>query len=104
MHISKFILEQGHTPLNPFMLFDYFLADTVDRQAVRDANNNIVTRADEVWVFGPVSDGVLAEIRIAKEHGKPIRYFEIVKSREIAEIQKADVAFEDELAQFAHEL
>jgi len=72
-HISKFVLENG--AINPFMLFGYFLLDTVERDKIRDANNNIVKRVDELWVFGPISNGVLAEIRIAKKEGKPIKYF-----------------------------
>jgi hypothetical protein len=48
-HIQKFVLEEGAVPLNPFMTFDYFLVDTVPRNAVREANNNLVHRADAVW-------------------------------------------------------
>lgn len=65
MHISRYVLDQGKVPLNPFMLFDYFLLDSIDRDAVRRANNSIVLRADEIWVFGPISNGVLSEILIA---------------------------------------
>ena len=83
MHISKYVLEEGKVPLNPFMLFDYFLLDTVDKDTVRNANNSIVLRADEVWVFGPISNGVLAEILLAQDAGKPIRYFKIEKPHRI---------------------
>jgi len=62
MFISKFVLEQGGVPLNPFMLFDYFMLDSVDRDIIRQANNIGVMRSDELWVFGPISDGVLVEI------------------------------------------
>jgi len=104
MHISKFVLEQGCVPLNPFMIFQYFMLDTVDRDVVRNGNNNLVKRADEIWVFGPIADGVLAEIRLAKNIGKPIRYFKIVDSRDIAEISKDEAEFEDDLAKYKHEL
>ncbi len=57
MFISQFVLNQGKVPLNPFMLFDYFLLDTVDRDRIRDANNSLINRADELWVSGPVSKG-----------------------------------------------
>ena len=43
-------------------------------------------RADELWVFGKISDGVMAEIKLAKKLGKPIRYFEVVNSKDIKEI------------------
>lgn len=47
-HISKFVLEQGWVPLNPFMVFDYFFLDTIDRNIVREANNNVVLKSDEI--------------------------------------------------------
>jgi len=100
MFISRFVVEQGGVPLNPFMIFDYFLLDSVDRDAVRAGNNTIVTRSDEIWVFGPISNGVLAEINLAKETGKPLRYFNVVKSKDIVEVTKEDMEFEDEVAEF----
>ena len=103
-HISKFVLEQNCVPLNPFMIFEYFMLDTVERDTVRTANNNLVKRADETWVFGSVSDGVLAEIQLAKQEGKPIRYYAILKSREIKEISKDEVEFEDDLEKHRDEL
>lgn len=94
-HISKFVIEKGFVPLNPFMISDYFMLDTVDRDLVRAANNSMVKRADELWVFGQISNGVLAEIKLAKQLGKPIKYFEIIKSKDIIEIPKDKVVFED---------
>ena len=94
MHISKFVLEKDCIPLNPFMIFGYFMLDTVDRNKIREANNTLVEKADELWVFGQVSDGVLAEIKIAKEKQKPIKYFAVINSKEIKEISKDEVEFE----------
>ncbi len=103
-HISKFVLEHNCVPLNPFMIFEYFMLDTVDRDLIRNANNNLVKKADELWVFGPVSDGVLAEIRLAKKLSKPIRYFKIIKSEKIEEISKNAVEFEEDLEKYRNEL
>jgi len=97
MHISKFVLEKDCIPLNPFMIFEYFMLDTVDRNKIREANNTLVKKADELWVFGQVSDGVLAEIKIAKEKQKPIKYFTVIDSKEIKEISKDEIEFEREL-------
>ena len=36
----------------------------------------------------PISDGILAEIKIVKKLNKPIKYFTIVDSKEIKEISK----------------
>jgi len=93
-HISKFVLEKGYVPLNPFNIHGYFMLDTLPRDLIRCSNNNLVKRAD----------GVLFEIRLAKEYNKPIRYFEVIKSKEIMEITKEQLKFEDGLERFLHEL
>ncbi len=103
-HISKFVLQKDYIPLNPFMIFEYFLLDTIDRDTIRNANNNLVRRADELWVFGPISDGVLNEIILAKELNKSIRYFEIINSKDIKEISKSDIVFEEGLEKYRKEL
>ena len=79
--ISVFVLELGAVPLNPFMIFAYFLTDKVSRDDVRRGNNTVVRRSDELWVFGPISDGVLSEIILAQDLGKKIRYFAVKNSR-----------------------
>ena len=48
------------------MMFSYFLLDTVDRKLLIAANNNLIKRSDELWVFGEKSDGVREEIKLAK--------------------------------------
>lgn len=102
MHISKFVLKQGKVPLNPFMVFDYFLLDTIERDAVRKANNSLVFRADEIWVFGNISNGVLSEILIAKEEGKQIRYFQIEKPHNIVPVDIMSIEMEDEVSDCKH--
>jgi hypothetical protein len=104
MHISKYVLEQKCVPLNPFMIFQYFLLDTVDRDLVRQGNNNIAMKADEIWVFGPVSDGMLAEINIAKEKGKPIKYFKIENANNIIPISKDEIEMEENVKEFKDQL
>lgn len=103
-HIVKFVLEQGGVPINPFTSYDYFLLDTVDRDVIRNANNNLVNLADELWVFGSISNGVLAETLHVKSTGRPIRYFELVNDRECKEISKEELVFEDGLEKFRNEL
>ncbi len=99
MFISKYVLEQNAVPLNPFMVFDYFLLDSVDRNLIREANNNLVIKSDEIWVFGPISNGVLSEIILGKSLAKPIRYFSLQKST-IIRIDKGMVEFEEEVKKF----
>ncbi|MHB8571463.1 MAG: DUF7768 domain-containing protein [Candidatus Dormibacteria bacterium] len=77
MHLTKFVLDEGCVPLNPFMMFDYYLMHTVDKDTVRGAINNLISRCDEVWVFGNMSLGVKVQVGIAKRMNKPLRYFDI---------------------------
>lgn len=77
MHISKYCIQNLHIPLNPFMLFRYFLGDLIPRDAVYGANQNIVKVCDELWTFGEISDGVLKEIETAKDYNKKVRHLKI---------------------------
>ncbi len=103
MHISQFCLQNKVIPLNPFMLFRYFLGDTVHRDTVYRANNNIVRLCDEVWTFGEISDGVLAEVKLKKEQEQPVRYYKIATTNPATfrRITANQVVFEDpQLEQF----
>ena len=100
MHIAKFVLESGKVPMNPFLAFDYFLADLVDRDLVRNANNNLVRIADELWVFGSISNGVFAEMKQVQAAGKPIRFFQIVKDRDFVEVTLEQAEYEDGVEKF----
>jgi len=76
--VSAFVLQQGAVPLNPFMVFDYFLQENVARDLVRSGNNNLIRIADELWVFGDkLADGVFLEILLARALDKKVRYFTI---------------------------
>ena len=76
-HITKFVLDEGHVPVVPFMLFDYYLLHTVPKETVRAACNNLIMRSDQMWVFGNLSLGVKVQIGIAKRLKKPLRYYDI---------------------------
>ena len=74
-HIIKYILEKGYTPTCAFMMFSYFLLDTVNRKTLIQANNDLIRRSDELWVFGEISDGVSEEVKLAKYIKMPIHYY-----------------------------
>jgi len=102
MQISKFCIEKKVIPLNPFMLFRYFLGDLVPRETIYRSNNNIVRISDEVWVFGEVSDGVLAEVKMKKEMGGGARFFKIVDGNPVKfrKTPPKGVKFEDDLGKY----
>ncbi|MFA5830465.1 MAG: hypothetical protein WC878_01410 [Candidatus Paceibacterota bacterium] len=95
-HISKFVLEKNGVPLNPFMIHEYFLLDTVNRDKIRESNNTLVIRADELWVFGEISNGVATEIALAKKMKKLIRYFSVIDSKKIKESKEEKMVLEKE--------
>ena len=98
--ISKYVLEKQHVPLNPFMLFDYFMADKVDRNAILYGNSKFIELADELWVFGPISDGVFAEIKLVEQMGKPVKYFFIDKNKGLTEISKEKAEIEEDVKHY----
>jgi hypothetical protein len=75
--ICAYVLRRGAVPVDPFMSLGYFLYDMVEKDLVRRANNNLIMRCDELWVFGEPSDGVLAEIALATSLEKPVRRFDL---------------------------
>ncbi|MEF2175148.1 MAG: hypothetical protein V3575_01645 [Candidatus Absconditabacteria bacterium] len=101
MLICKHAFQMGVVPVNPFMVFGYYLYELVDRNHVRNGNNNLIKRCDELRVYGEISDGVLAEILMCKEIGMPIRYFDISGlPSKVLEINKEECKFEDGLKDY----
>lgn len=100
--VTKFALDQGVVPINPFTNFDYFLLDTVERDTVRRANNTLVARADELWVFGDIADGVRAEIVQAWQQHKTVRFFAFRDDKHIYEVTIDDLSYEDSVELLIH--
>ncbi len=97
--ICEFVFDNGYIPINPFQVFGYFLNDRVDRHLVRKGNNELISRCDELWIFGPIADGVLFEIARAYELKIPIKFFSIGtlvhEIKEISDLSK--LVFEPEV-------
>lgn len=94
-HIIRFILKKGFTPTCAFMMYSYFLLDTVERHRLIEANNDLIRRSDELWVFGDISDGVAEEIKLAKRLKQPIKYFCIDQfPNKVREVSEREVAVE----------
>ena len=100
--VTKFALEQGAVPINPFASFDYFLLDAVERDTVRRANNTLVARADELWVFGDIADGVRVEIIQAWQQHKTVRFFVFRDDKHIYEVTIDDLVYEDGVKPLIH--
>ena len=100
--VVQFVLEQDAVPINPFTSFDYFLLDVVERDTVRRANNTLVARADELWVFGDIADGVRAEIMQAWQQYKTVRFFAFRDDKHIYEVTIDDLVYEDGVEPLIH--
>lgn len=100
MLISAFVLDKDYIPLNPFTNWGYFMDDMVNRDLVVRGNNNLILLADEIWTFGPIADGVFAEVQLANSLNKPVRYFSVGKKIEdIKKLTGNELVFEEELLQ-----
>ena len=102
LFVTKFALDQGVVPINPFTSFDYFLLDAVERDTVRRTNNTLVERADEMWVFGDIADGVRAEIMQAWQQHKTVRFFAFRDDKHIYEVTIDDLVYEDGVEPLIH--
>ena len=100
MLVSSYVLDKDFIPLNPFNNWEYFMDDMVDRDLVVRGNNNLILLSDEIWTFGPIADGVFAEVKLANSWGKPVRYFSVGKKLEDSHtVTNKELIFEEELLQ-----
>ena len=74
---SRFAVEQGMIPIAPHLLFPLFMDEKTERDIAMYMNEVLISRVDELWVFGnELSSGMKAEVEAAKNLKKPIRYFD----------------------------
>ena len=71
----------------------------MDRDVVRQANNNLIRKCDELWVFGEtIADGVLFEILYAKKLKMPVKFYTVDSRVElIKEVSVNELKFEEEV-------
>lgn len=99
MLISAYVLEKDYIPLNPFNSWEYFMDDMVERDLVVRGNNNLILLVDEIWTFGPISDGVFREVRYANKLQKTVKHFSIGnRICDIYPLSKTELIFEEELS------
>ena len=75
---SKFAVIKHCVPICPHIYFTRFLRDEneYERSIGLNLALQMLKRCKEIWVFGDViSEGMQGEIKFAKEHNIPIRYF-----------------------------
>jgi len=104
MLICRHAFNEGVVPINPFNVFGYYLYELVERDMVRNGNNNLLLRCDELWVYGDISDGMLSEINTFNKTGKPVRCFDISGLPEsVVEVEISKLPFEANVEKYRHE-
>ena len=74
----RFAVQKNCVPIATHLLFPQFMDDTdpVQRQQALFMSRLLLTKCNEVWVFGEtISQGMASEIRKAESRNKTIRYF-----------------------------
>ena len=74
----RFAVEKNCVPIATHLLFPQFMDDhdPVQRQQALFMSRLLLTKCNEVWVFGEtISQGMFSEIRKAESRNKTIRYF-----------------------------
>ncbi|MBU0953059.1 MAG: hypothetical protein KKA90_01405 [Nanoarchaeota archaeon] len=91
IHISKFVLDQGAIPSFPTIVEDFYNTKPLTTvETIAERKDAIVRRADEVWVFGEISDDILDDVLLARRLGKKLRYFDGLPNM-IAEVSEGDL-------------
>lgn len=75
---SRFAMMSGAIPIAPHLLFTQFMDDTDNDQRCKAIFMGLVllSKCRQLWCFGDrLSHGMAIEIKSAKQHGMPIRYF-----------------------------
>ena len=74
----QFALKEGQIPLAPHLMFPQFMKDKdpAERELAMFMDVVLLGKCDGVWVFGDrITEGMKAEIEVAKRRRQPIRYF-----------------------------
>lgn len=76
----RYVIEAGFMPVASHLLYPRILDDNnpTERELGLAFGLALLGLCDEVWVFGPISRGMAAEIEEARRLNKPIRCFKEV--------------------------
>ena len=77
----RVVVEQGHTPIAPHLLFPQFLDEGSEWERAKGIGMGLqlLERCDELWVFSEelpprISSGMAIEIQFADQKQIPVRY------------------------------
>lgn len=69
-------IQKGFIPIAPHVFYTQMLNDDIEeeRAAGLAIGIELLKDCDEIWVFGPVKGGMIAEVQMAKELGLKVFY------------------------------
>ena len=82
---SRYAVDHHSIPVTPHLLYPQFMDEEDERDLGLFFGIVLLGKCQEVWVFGPPSEGMKKEIFKAEKKGLAIRHFEDVNG-EIKEI------------------
>lgn len=75
---SRYVIESGGIPLNPILNLHGVLDEASDRDTAISIDLSLLSRCDELWVFGEPSPGMKREVAEAETLGIKTRFFKEV--------------------------
>lgn len=87
--VCRALASWGFAPFAPHLFYTTFLDDMVENERAAGIGCGIewLKACDEVWVFGPQSNGMKLEVILAENMSKPIKYLEIVNWEEFGKVK-----------------
>lgn len=96
--VMQFAVEQGVAAVNPYMNYGFYLNGAVGKDEIVECCHQFIRTADELWVFGPISEAILTDIAVAVMEGKAVHFFSISEhASKIHELPLEDIIFEREV-------
>lgn len=71
----RFVVSKKRVPIAPHLLFPQFVSEATERGLAMKLDYLLLLRCDEVWAFGEITEGMSAEIEMAADEDKRVRYF-----------------------------
>ena len=85
---SRFAVDEGCIPLAPHLLLPQYMDEETERELAMYMNKVILSKCEEVWVFGErLTAGMAEEIQRANKWKKKIRFF----TEDCKEVSSRDV-------------
>lgn len=73
---SRFAIDNEVIPITPHLLFPQFMDEKTERGLVMSIDLTVLSKCEELWVFGNITTGMREEINYAEKNKISIKYFD----------------------------